>query len=219
MSAQDAVTPTLRLALTPAGTLHAYGREAPDETRLLLQSVLAMPTLPLAANWAARSEAHAELMARGRGEGWLHLVQRELRAPDVRLGEFLPHVVTSLSGDKRAALAAVGGFCLGHAGYSAAEAEALCVAAADFTEFARRQRARGWLGASDAVSFHQDVAMLIPSVSLVPFWVDGIDYCLVIGGEPLLNNPAFVELVWGIQAAGARFASMVRDVGKSGARP
>jgi len=28
---------------------------------------------------------------------------------------------------------------------------------------------------------------------------------LVIAGEPLLNNPVLVELVWGIQTAGTRF--------------
>jgi hypothetical protein len=57
-------------------------------------------------------------------------------------------------------------------------------------------------------SFHDDAAMLIPTVSFVPFWVDSVDYCLVLGGEPLINNPAFVELVWGIQASGRRFASL-----------
>jgi len=56
-------------------------------------------------------------------------------------------------------------------------------------------------------SFHEDIAMLMPTTSFVPFWVDGIDFCPVIAGEPLLNNPAFVELVWGIKASGARFAN------------
>jgi hypothetical protein len=36
--------------------------------------------------------------------------------------------------------------------------------------------------------------------------VDGAGYWLVLGGEPLLNNPAMVELLWGIKAAGTRFA-------------
>ena len=93
-----------------------------------------------------------------------------------------------------------------HSGYTLVEAEALCVAAADFTEFAGRQRARGWQGASRMASFHEDVTMLMPTTSFVPFWVDGNDYCLVIAGEPLLNNPVFVELVWGIKTAGERFA-------------
>ena len=28
----------------------------------------------------------------------------------------------------------------------------------------------------------------------------------LLGGEPLINNVAFVELVWGIRAAGTKFA-------------
>lgn len=197
----------LRIGLTPAGARHAFSRDAPDALQQRLQAVLSDRTLPLRDEWCARSPEHAGLLDQGLAAGWLHLVPRRLEAPDARLFEFLPHVIAGLSGERRAALASVGGFCVGHAGYTAAEAEALCVAAADFTEFARRQRARGWDGASDMTSFHKDVAMLIPSVSFVPFWVDGTDFCLVLGGEPLLNSPAFVELIWGIKSSGARYAA------------
>ena len=56
-------------------------------------------------------------------------------------------------------------------------------------------------------SFHEDIAMLMPTTSFVPFWIDRTDYCLILGGEPLINNPALVELIWGIKAAGARFSN------------
>lgn len=211
-------TPTAvdRLTLSPPGALLAFSREAPDVAQAMLQSVLAERALPDPAEWAARSPAHAELLEQGQARGWLQVVHRDIRAPDMRLVDFLAHVVGGLSADRRAALASGGGFCVGHSGYEPEEAEALCVAAADFTEFARRQRARGWNGASDLVSFHQDAAMMMPTVSFVPFWVDGVDYCLVIGGEPLLNNPVFVELLWGIKAAGSRFGD--RMVQRAAAR-
>ena len=48
--------------------------------------------------------------------------------------------------------------------------------------------------------------MLMPSTSLVLFWVDGVSYWLILGGEPLINNTALVELVWGLRAAGAKFS-------------
>lgn len=203
-----------RLALTPVGALHAFSREAPDPERAALQSVLAGRVLPDPRAWVAGVEPAAEvdrarLLARGLESGWLQVVHRELRAPDLRLADLFAHLVAGLSADGCAALASVGGFCVGHAGYSPDEAEALCVAAADFNEFGRRQRARGWQGASDMVSFHRDIAMLIPAVSFVPFWVEGVDYCLVLGGEPLLNHPALVELMWGIKAAGDRYAERV----------
>lgn len=198
-----------RLMLTPAGALHAFSRELPDAERAALQSVLAARTLPEPQQWAAHGAEYARLLTRGLECGWLETVHREPRAPDLRLADLFSHLVAGLSGDGRAALASVGGFCVGHAGYAAGEAEALCVAAADYNEFGRRQRVRGWQGASDMVSFHRDLAMLIPVVSFVPFWVDGVDFCLVLGGEPLLNNPAFVELIWAIKAAGDRYSERV----------
>lgn len=195
-----------RLALTAAGALHAYARAEPDPERRALQAVLAGPELLSPGAWLARDPAHARLLPRAADAGWLAVIHRALQAPDVRLDDFVPQVIAGLSGERRAALASDGGFCVGHTGYSASEAEALCVAAADFTEFAARQRARGWHGASDRVCFHRDVNLLIPTVSFVPFWIDGIDHCLVLGGEPLINQPAFVELIWGLQAAATRFA-------------
>ncbi len=198
-----------RLILTPAGALHAFSREKPDRERSALQSVLAARTLPHPQQWATRGAEHEQLLAQGIDRGWLQIVHRELRAPDLRLADLFSHLVAGLSGEGRAALASVGGFCIGHAGYSTADAEALCVAAADYNEFGHRQRARGWQGASDMVSFHHDLSMLIPVVSFVPFWVDGFDYCLVIGGEPLLNNPTFVEMLWGIKAAGSKYTERV----------
>ncbi len=198
-----------RLMLTPAGALHAFSREVPDPERSALQAVLAGRTLPEPQAWAAAGAERAPLLARGLECGWLERVHRDPRAPDMRLADLFSHLVAGLSGDGRAALASVGGFCVGHSGYSAEEAEALCVAAADYNEFGRRQRARGWQGASDMVSFHRDLTLLLPVVSFVPLWIDGVDYSLVLGGEPLLNNPALVELIWAIKAAGGKYIERV----------
>lgn len=196
-----------RLALTPQGVLYAFSQPAPDPTRSRLQSILSTEALPTAEQWANGSPDHAQLLEQGLAAGWLQRVHRRLPAPDVKLDRFLSHIIAGLSAERRAALAADGGFCVGHTGYTQDEAEALCAAAADFSEFARRQQARGWHGASHMASFHEDIAMLIPSTSFIPFWVDGTDYCLVVGGEPLINNPALVELIWGIKAAGLRFSA------------
>lgn len=195
-----------RLTLTPTGVLFAFSQSEPDVTHARLQTVLSGLALPTVSSWIGQGAEHSSLLTQGMENGWLQMVNRNLSAPDVKLDPFLSHVIASLSGDRKAALASVGGFCVGHTGYCQEEAEALCVAAADFSDFARRQRTRGWYGASYTTSFHEDIAMLMPTTSFVPFWVDGTDYCLVIGGEPLINNPAFVELLWGITQAGTRFA-------------
>jgi hypothetical protein len=196
------------LALTPAGVLHAFSQPNPDEVRAAYQSVLAHNSLPLVSEWIERGPDHRRLLFVGLAAGWLHLVDRNLPAPDVRLDDFLSHVIAGLSGERRAALASNGGFCVGRAGINQAQADVLCAASADYAEFAARQRQRGWHGASHRVSFHEDTAMLLPTASFVPFWIDGVDYCLVLGGEPLVNSPTLVELVWGIKTAGARFSAL-----------
>lgn len=201
----DLPNPDERLALTPAGVLQAFASAEPEPAHAIYQSVLATPVLPTFTEWSGRSAQHMQAMRDGLASGWLHLVARGLPAPDVRLHEGLSLVIASLSGMRRVALASNGGFCVAHFGWSLAESELLCGASADYAEFARRQRQRGWNAPSKLVSFHQDATMLMPSISYVPFWVDGVDYCLAIGGEPMLNNPALVELIWGIKAAGQRF--------------
>ena len=46
-----------------------------------------------------------------------------------------------------------------------------------------------------------------PAHAFVPFWVDGAGYWLILMGEPLLNNPALVELPWGLKQAGTCFST------------
>ncbi len=48
--------------------------------------------------------------------------------------------------------------------------------------------------------------MLLPTTTLMLFWVDGTGYWLILGCVPLLNNRALVELIWGIRTAGTKFA-------------
>lgn len=55
------------------------------------------------------------------------------------------------------------------------------------------------------MSFHESIDMLMPATTFTLFWVDGVGYWLILGGEPLLNNRALVELIWGIRMAGEKF--------------
>ena len=55
------------------------------------------------------------------------------------------------------------------------------------------------------MAFHHDSELLLPTTTLLGLWVDGVGYALVLGGEPLVNNLALVELVWGLRQAGRRF--------------
>ena len=136
------------LALTPPGALYAFGCPKPDDGQTELQTLLAQPALPRWADWCDQAPHRAGLLTRALAEGWVQTLERGLSAPKVRLDDFLSHVIGSLSGLRKAALACGGGFCVGHTGYTPHEAETLCAAAADFSEFGRRQQQRGWQGAS-----------------------------------------------------------------------
>lgn len=194
------------LMLTPAGALHAYAEQVPDEQAEMLQTLMPRDTSLRRSQWLSQSVGQGALLERALHEGWVQEMVRELRAPDVRLDNFLPYAIAGLSGTRMATLASDDGFCLARVGYSESEAETLCVAAADFFEFTAKQKQRGWSITGRAVSFFEGIDMLLPSNSFVLFWIDGVGYWLILGGEPLINNVAFVELIWGIRAAGTKFA-------------
>ena len=195
------------LILTPTGVLHAFARKQPDESALALQALLAGDTTLDLAGWARSAPSAPEIAAQALEQGWVQRLARPLQGPDAKLDDFLQYVIASLSGERRAVLASEGGFCLGRAGVEQDEADALSAAAADYSEFSARQVRRGWTGANGYVSFHADPEFLLPRFSFVPFWVEGAGYWLLLGGEPLLNNPALVELLWGIKLTGSRFGN------------
>ena len=193
--------------LTPAGALHAYADRAPDETCAALQTLMPRGASLRRSAWLAQMASHTILLKRALHEGWVHEVGRELQAPDVRLDNYLPHAIAGLSGSRMAALASEDGFCLARVGYSQDEADTLCVAAADFFDFVARQKQRGFKGTGRAVSFFEGIDLLLPTTTFMLFWVDGVGYWLILGGEPLLNNRALVELIWGIRVAGTKFSA------------
>lgn len=209
----------LFLMLTPAGTLRAHEAAVPDATGRVLQTLMAGAAAPLRRAWLEAGPEHADVLATSLEEGWIHEVARPLRAPDTRLDNYLPHAIAGLSGARTAALASDDGFCLARTGYSEDEAETLCAAAADFFSFAARQRHRGWTGIGRAVSFHDGIDMLLPTTTFMLFWVDGVGYWLILGGEPLVNNVAFVELVWGLRAAGTKFSPRAASARTAGVAP
>ncbi len=194
------------LMLSPAGALYAFAQRQPDEAAAHLQTLMSQGAALRRSAWLQQNPAHRVLLARAQHEGWVQESERELHAPDTNLDNYLPHAIAGLSGNRTAALASDDGFCLARVGYSQDEADTLCAAAADFFGFVARQQARGWAGSGRAVSFFESIDMLLPTTSFALYWVDGTGYWLIIGGEPLLNHTALVELIWGIRQAGAKFA-------------
>lgn len=188
--------------LTPAGVLESFSQAKPNEQQQALQAMLAPHTTLQADVWQERySELWLEMFME---EGWVELVDKALNAPNIALDKFLPYVAASLSGTRRAAIGTGDQICMARIGFSQKEAQDLCIAASDFFEFVKRQQERNWAIHGNAVSFFQQVGMLMATVSVVFLWINGTGYWLVLEGEPLLNNRAFIELVWGIKATHER---------------
>ena len=133
--------------LTPAGALHAFDAKTPDHSTLALQALLTGERALSLAGWTAADPLAPAILDDAIERGWVQALSAPMPGPDARLDDFLQHVIASLSGERRAVLASEGGFCLGRAGLEEDEAERLCAAAADYSDFAARQARRGWAGA------------------------------------------------------------------------
>lgn len=191
------------LTLTPAGVFYAFLYASPDEKALALQSLLSSRNSLTREAWL--DEHKHEWLAEFLEKGFIEELSEPLVAPKMALDAFLPYVVASLSGSRRAAIASNEGFCLAKIGYSQEEADRLCAAAADFLDFVVRQEQRGLSLSGNALSLFDQVDLLLPYVSFVFLWIDGTGYVLILGDEPLTNNRAFVELVWAIKTSRLKF--------------
>jgi len=191
--------------LTPAGVLQAFGSHQPDAQAQAMQLLLTEDQALDQKRWMAIAGVDDSRLAYFQSQGWIEALPRPMQGPDAKLDDFLQHVIGTLSAQRCAVLASNEGFCLGFCGVSPDQAELLSATAADFSDFVQRQEKRGWKGATRYAAFHSDPEFLLPEHSFIPFWVDGTGYWLILLGEPLLNNPAIVELLWGIKLAGTRF--------------
>lgn len=188
--------------LTPAGVLFAFADETPNEQQAALQAMLPTEAVIQAKQWSdTYSETWLDTFIE---EGWAELIDQHLISPHNQLERFLPYVAASLSGSRRAAIASHEGVCLARTGFSPEEADNLSMAAADFYGFITRQRQRGWNNEGQAISFFSNIDMLMPRISFAFLWINGSGYWLILEDEPLLNNRAFVELIWGIKATTER---------------
>lgn len=193
------------IILTPAGVFEAFAQVKPNEQQKALQELISGKSCLQVSTWT--NKYYHDWLEDFSGNGWIEFLNTPLNAPNLPLDKFLPYVVASLSGTRRAAIGSNEGFCLARIGYTQEEAETLSVAAADFFDFLNRQQQRGWVIKEQAVSFFEQVDLLMPKTSFVFLWIDGSGYVLILDGEPLTNNRAFVELIWAIKTSGLKFES------------
>lgn len=190
--------------LTPAGVFHAFSHAEPSEQQQALQALLPSQVTMTAQIWSEHySQNWLDMFVE---QGWIEVVDKPVVAPNVELDSFLKYVSASLSGNRKVAIGTGTGTCLSYMGYSQKEAYTLCDSAFDLVEFFNRQQKREWTVLGKAVSFHDDVDMIMPHTNFVFFWINKKVYWIIIDDEPLLNSRAFVQLVWGVKASVEREA-------------
>ncbi len=191
------------IILTPAGVFEAFSYSETDDKKMSLQTLLSKKSTWTLADWL--NEYQNEWLEDFKDRGLVQLLSKPLPAPNVPLDKFLPYVMASLSGKRKAVIGSNEGFCLARTGCSQEEADMLSVAGADFFDFLNRQQQRGWVINEQAISFFPNVDLLMPTISFIFLKIDNEGYILIIDGEPLTNSHAFVELIWGIKTSGLRF--------------
>ena len=197
------------VALTPRGVLHAFGDHDPTPMQRTLQTVLQTDTAPTIGGWVSGDAMRAALLEEARERGWAQCTRNPSAVPSAATPEIdLPSLLVRLSDNGRAAIASGAGSCLAHAGYSSGEANAMCGAAADVLKLVVRQRSRRGRSRSRAVSFFGDEQVQRPDTTFVPLWVGSSGFCLVVDGEPLLNNRALVGVIGALVSATRRDVSV-----------
>ncbi len=191
------------IMLTPEGVFEAFSYTETNDKKSSLQALLSKRSTWQLEDWV--NKYHNEWLEDFKDRGLVQLLSKPLPAPNIPLDKFLPYVMASLSGNRKAVIGSNEGFCLARTGCSQEEADTLSVAGADFFDFLNRQQQRGWVINEQAISFFPSVDLLMPTTSFIFLKIDGEGYILIIDGEPLTNSHAFVELIWGIKASGLRF--------------
>lgn len=192
--------------LTPEGVYRAFGSRQPTALAKALRVVLSKRLAMRADDWRLLSGVNEEDLWTCMSKGWLYLLSYQSSSPEERLSTLLPRVIALLSGSQQAMLATEQGLCIASSGFAETEVEAVGAVAAEFFEFLQRRLLRGGDMGGHIMSCFSGVDALLPQTTFVPLWMHEVGYGLVLGGEPLINGLALVDLVWALQVADDRFS-------------
>ncbi len=189
---------------TPAGAYYAISSHHPDPARQLLFSLMSKPKsryltlqkLQKLSQIAEEQEA-LSLLHRSQKLGWLQGFDDRQYLPKERLEEVVPPLLAALSGSGKALLADEEGFYLATHGFAHEAAEEISALSADLASL--HQRHSGLLQNNLSMASSAWAVVNAGGDSQLGFWplyIGEQRFSLVISGLPVLNQPAFVELVW-----------------------
>lgn len=193
----------LYLCPTPAGAYHAVVGAMPEAERRWLLALMSLDSSPpLHAETLRRLAGAAqgevfELLQRLQRLGLVQGLPEALRIADQPLQAALSGLLARLAGEREGLLADDQGFCLAAHGLPQEQAEELAALAAELCKL--RQRYASLL--AERLPRQADAWALVGAggYSDLGFWplrVGAQCFVLALGGRPVLNQQAIVELIW-----------------------
>ena len=206
MLAQKIKDQSLYLTPTPAGAYYSVSGTEESPARQFLQSLLARDEgLQLGADdlldhMPVDSEEDALTMVTHMQKlGWVQGLDTALEAPRGQLEAILPEILSQLSVGGKALLADEQGFYISSSGFPHETAEELSGLSASLATLHERYQGvlKNNLGEGSSAWGLVDAAGN-SQVGFWPIFIGDHRFALVIGGQPQLNRPALILLVWAL---------------------
>ncbi len=189
---------------SPAGAFYAVSSTSPDPMRRLLLALMATPTTPktslreLANTIDAESEDEVvELLHQAQTLAWIQGFSEPRAVPEQHIADTMEKLLTPLSAIGKGLLVDWNGFAFARHGIDDETASVLSALATDIAAVERRhaERLRQTLGISSQGWAAVD-AYGASRIGAWPLFIANHRFLIVLQGEPRLNQPEFVELVW-----------------------
>lgn len=206
MLAQKIKDQSLYLTPTPAGAYFSVSGTEESPARQFLQKLLAQKKgLQLSADdllehMPVDSEEDAlTMLTHMQKLGWVQGLETPLNAPEGQLEAILPDILSQLSVSGKALLADEQGFYISSSGFPHETAEELSGLSASLATLHERYQGvlKNNLGEGSSAWGLVDAAGN-SQVGFWPLFIGDYRFALVVGGQPQMNHPALILLVWAL---------------------
>ena len=206
MLAQKIKDQSLYLTPTPAGAYFSVSGTEESPARQFLQELLAQNKgLQLSADdllehMPVDSEEDAlTMLTHMQKLGWVQGLETPLNAPEGQLEAILPDILSQLSVSGKALLADEQGFYISSSGFPHETAEELSGLSASLATLHERYQGvlKNNLGEGSSAWGLVDAAGN-SQVGFWPLFIGDYRFALVVGGQPQMNHPALILLVWAL---------------------
>ncbi|HHJ19475.1 MAG TPA: roadblock/LC7 domain-containing protein [Gammaproteobacteria bacterium] len=198
------LTDNYYLLPTAAGAFYAVSSQEPDTMRQLMLSLLKQKTTPLVdlgqlahAIGVKTEQTVLELLHRAQTLSWIQGFKTPKHLPESGMSQIMPKLLAPLSSVQKSLLVDWNGFPIAEYGLDDETATALSALSVDIASVEARhaERLRQTLGVSTQGWAAVD-AYGSSRIGAWPLFVGEQRFLLVLQGEPKLNQPEFITLIW-----------------------